>query len=911
MRTNVFCSRFATGFTCGTLKQNSVQAGNTTHIRCIWMFGSVRTLVLARARLTGTSSRAIYRRPRCHHYHHLLPSSSTMPSSCSINGQTSKSASPQAQPEAGLPQSSYHGLQTDSEAMSGDALSMQQEILDVNTALVTAAGLGDTDAVTALLTSGASFEHADKEGKTALLHAASGGHTDAVTTLLTAGAGVDHADKKRMTALLHATCDGHTDTVNALIAAGASLEASSDVGWPPLVYAAYRGHADVFTALLDAGADIEHGGNAGRTALVNAAGGGYMDILAALLTAGARVDHGTDSAATPLQYAAFNGKTRAVVALLSAGANVHHRNSEGTTALMVAAGVGHANVVTTLLEAGASIEQRDDKGHAALVHAARNGHDDALAALLSVAARRSANGDARRSADDDDAGRAYDARRSADDDDVRRAYDVAVRQARQITLNDGFRKAAGDLLSYRYFNELPDDCYCGDVESMASRVNDVTSPGQVSSVRTLTDVWELEAIGRLRHPEECAQIRLAVLELIERVCEEVSATAPDFACKPVLVGSTANGTKAGLPDEYDFMFELEKFTGNVLIEETEKPGVVRVKDCNEFKHLSVNLKEQFVKILCQAVAKVMKSAHIPLKFSRTSRVVEWNKVCTQFNFVYVAGKAYNNLPLSVDITPSIHVSGKPAGATDRFPADYHYHVVPKHVVGSDEYWLICSAKAESLLITEFPPVFRQALIIAKALLDPRTQDYEEKILNVANNEKLKKSVYVYGLRANGIDVIRLFIATRSKPKSVIGSYFLKLALLHVHSTISPDDSSSPEKLPEIVRQLFMFIEACQTKGELKHPLIPSIDVFAEDKGKLIERVPAGYLRMKAVKAVLARLDDGPLVSNSGLLQLSAEEVWQQMQHSLYIDINHSWFLNGWNQLCDAYDRANVTYHQDG
>ncbi|XP_014670921.1 PREDICTED: uncharacterized protein LOC106811728 [Priapulus caudatus] len=768
--------------------------------------------------------------------------------------------------------------------MSSNDMPAREPTIVLNRRLLLAAASGHTDTVTTLLTAGASLEAGDDDGFTALILAAGSGHTDTVTVLITAGANLEVADKDGCTALMLAAGTGHTDTVTLLITAGANLEVVDYDGYTALMVAVVSVHSDTVTVLASAGASLEAANKDGCTALILAASSGHTDTVTTLVKCGASLEAADNDDCTALMTAVGSGHTDAVMILVTAGASLEASGQDGYTALILAASGGHSDIVARLVTAGANLEAVGHDGWTALVCAVDHGHTETVTVLLAASARQKS---------------------------AQLAYQVSARRACEVTLNDGYRKAAGELLSYLYLGELESRCYC-DVEATTSRndVNSVTSRARVRRVRSLTDVWELEGVGRLRHPEECAQIRLAVLELMGRVSEEISAADPEFSCKPVLVGSTANRTKAGLPDEYDFMFELDKFTGNVLIEETDTPGIVRVRDCHDCKCLLVDLKEQFVQVLCPAMASVMhKSASSPLKFSRTSRPVEWNKVCTQFNLVYAAGDAYKNLSISVDITPSIQVSGKPAGATDRFPVDYHYHVVPKPVVGSDEYWSVCSAKAESLLITGFPQIYRQALIVVKALLDAGIQDYDEKIRNLANDNNLRKNVEVYRLRLNAIDIIRLFIATRSKPKSLIDSYFLKLALLHVYSIMSSGDSSSHVKLSEIVRELFMFIETCQTKGELKHPLIPSIDVLAEDKGKLIEHVPAGYLRMKAVKAVLARLDDGPLVSNSGLLHLSAEEVWQQMEESVRsawpdeVELVHGFLAEAWDFLRNTYEKA--------
>ncbi|XP_014661479.1 PREDICTED: uncharacterized protein LOC106804703 [Priapulus caudatus] len=753
---------------------------------------------------------------------------------------------------------------------------------DGMTALRLAVRFGHADVIEALVAAGDNVEDVDQNGMTALMSAAWCGRLDVVATLLKAGARVQHTDKRGDTALFLAAWNGQRRVVGALLDAGADVMHINNDNDTAMMLAAFDGHPEVITTLLEKGTPLEHVNLWGRTALLAAAMGGHADTIRLLLDSGANMEH-VDLLLheTALLLASWRGHKDCVETLLKAGANLEHINKKGMTAVHLAARCGHTKVIRVLLAAHPNLERRHLDEDTALVLSVRFGHIDVVTMLLDAGAGR----------------------QSAD---VTKSYDTAVGCALKVPLNDNYKQIAGLLLRYELCRLLPESSYC-DVP----HVNTHTAT-DVSNVKSFTDLLDCPGLGRIQHPVEGEAVRLAVEQLIKEVSDEMVIIDPVFSCSPRLVGSAANGTKAGLPDEFDFVFEMNKFENRVEIRKTSMPGVVTVYNAIERDYVFVQIKERFMKVFVRGVSNVLRRGFSLLRISNNSSLFHWNKVCTQLNLTYVGEGHYSYLPLSVDVTPVIRVLGTPADANDYPPTTQYYHVVPKPRrdliscdISSHRYWSVCTALAESALIRGYSAIFRDAVIVAKALLNPHVHDYEGKIRGIANAEDLLKHPNVTDLRECNIEVTRLFIATRCKANSMIDSYLLKLAVIHVHSSMSREPP--PSRVDVIVLELFKYIHKCfgteGNDGEIEHPLIHGLNMLAEDKYKVVDYVPAVYLRRKYIAALLARLASGKLVSNSGLLHLSATDLWPRMKESVrraqpdgVADIEH-WFAEAWLTLC--------------
>jgi|GEM_PF-7072080 len=125
--------------------------------------------------------------------------------------------------------------------------------------LLAAARLGDTDAIRALLESGAEINNGDRWGVTPLLAAATEGHADVTRLLLESGADLTACDVSGWTALICAAHHAHVEIVRMLLEAGASADIESVDGLSPIRLAAVQGDPDIIRLLVNAQAVLsEH-----------------------------------------------------------------------------------------------------------------------------------------------------------------------------------------------------------------------------------------------------------------------------------------------------------------------------------------------------------------------------------------------------------------------------------------------------------------------------------------------------------------------------------------------------------------------------------------------------------------------------------------------------------------------------
>ncbi|KAJ1444913.1 ankyrin repeat-containing domain protein [Pelagophyceae sp. CCMP2097] len=125
------------------------------------------------------------------------------------------------------------------------------------TPLCTAAQLGHTAVIQALVRGGAAVDNEAHDGITALTTAVANGHAAAVKALLAAGAAVDHRARDDLAPLHHAANGGHVFVVKRLLRRGASVDLAGRDAATPLLYVAREGHDLVVEALLVAGAGID------------------------------------------------------------------------------------------------------------------------------------------------------------------------------------------------------------------------------------------------------------------------------------------------------------------------------------------------------------------------------------------------------------------------------------------------------------------------------------------------------------------------------------------------------------------------------------------------------------------------------------------------------------------------------
>ena len=196
-----------------------------------------------------------------------------------------------------------------------------------------------------LISAGADVNKVDNEGYSALMIAAGMGDTNVIEQLIKAGANVNAS-----------TQSGHT-ALNLMIG-----------GYDRYQIRHIRPDAGSIQLLLNAGADVNAAGYEGRTALHSAVSKKDVTAMKILLQAGAKVNKADNRGVTPLIRAAFDwGQISKVVeVLISAGADVNAVDDEGCTALHQPFFRANLPAIRSFIQAGADVNRLDNSGNTPL-----------------------------------------------------------------------------------------------------------------------------------------------------------------------------------------------------------------------------------------------------------------------------------------------------------------------------------------------------------------------------------------------------------------------------------------------------------------------------------------------------------------------------------------------------------------
>ena len=236
--------------------------------------------------------------------------------------------------------------------------------------LTKAVKANDTQAVRALVKTGADVNVRSGDGSTPLLWAVNNGAVEIARLLIANKAVVDATNDFGITPLLQASRVGDAAMVDLLLRSGANPSKAHPEGETPLMAAARSGNVPAVRLLLTRGVDVNAAEKVqNTTALMWAAAEGHIDVVDVLLEAGADInrqghittltdrnnaDHPTGGF-TPLMWAARAGNDALVRRLVAKGANINLKNGDSASAAMVAMYNDRFDVAKTLIELGSDV----------------------------------------------------------------------------------------------------------------------------------------------------------------------------------------------------------------------------------------------------------------------------------------------------------------------------------------------------------------------------------------------------------------------------------------------------------------------------------------------------------------------------------------------------------------------------
>jgi cytohesin len=293
-------------------------------------------------------------------------------------------------------------------------------------------------------------------------------------------------------------------TIKMLLDNGADVNICDNLGNSILhriVALSLRNCSDVVNLLCTAGAD-PNAANDHKQSVIS-----FVDnpeVLNVLLRAKADPNKVDNSGRNALAYAA-KCKDETLINLLVTNENIDRRDFSGNTALHFASYHNNTKACQDLLQAGADANITNLEGYTALDLAIYHGNIDSIHCLIGY----------------------------------KHTVPVDIYQRIQSARN--------------VLHDLPDAIKADELNALSNIIN---APSDANLF--LQSLLTANGIGKVIEVREANDIQQQVQNFVETLCKKVSCYDARFTMSVFPTGSSAEGTKVGRPDEFDFVLCLEK-----------------------------------------------------------------------------------------------------------------------------------------------------------------------------------------------------------------------------------------------------------------------------------------------------------------------------------------------------------------
>ncbi|XP_071954499.1 uncharacterized protein [Antedon mediterranea] len=217
--------------------------------------------------------------------------------------------------------------------------------------------------------------------------------------------------------------------------------------------------------------------------------------------------------------------------------------------------------------------------------------------------------------------------------------------------------------------------------------------------------------GIIQYDEEERQQNYQIFSFLNRVSDEISKNNPEFAFRPYLAGSSAEGTKQGMPDEKDIIVHLENFTDNIIPEQdaddqfiklkvtTIEPGIYKEYISDGFLNRTTILKPFIRKFnRAMSITKLWNSDECTNiypgecvsslgGFEMIDRAANEGDIC-MFDVIW-CGEHYKSVRVTIDIVPAIVLNDSVKQRVSKYDSSNINHTL-----------LILKSKAETFDYTD-------------------------------------------------------------------------------------------------------------------------------------------------------------------------------------------------------------------
>ncbi|XP_068689872.1 uncharacterized protein [Montipora foliosa] len=407
------------------------------------------------------------------------------------------------------------------------------------------------DVMRTLISSGASVNIQDNTKKGPLHHACkSAGMCESIKLLIHHGAQMDAQDLKGYYPLHHLIdsfpSTGKEEKLLEMIdcfqfRSVQDVNVTTATGQTALHLAACNGLHQTIKHLISCGCNVHHQDGRGKNALhcAVADGGHSISTLETLVSAGADVCCCDWWGMSPLHEAARNDNVAAVDFLIENGAQVNLKDKNGAIALHLAATCNCREIVEVLIKKGSSVNATDKNLSTPLHFAAWADSEDIREILLDKGADLTMK-----------------------DRSGSSPLDTAVlsRSKNFLRLFATDAKFQG-IRSFSNFGNvhLPEE----DLKKELLSSSDGIRRPESDIPKFVDGLLSSPGVGQAPDSDEAQEVHSAVESMVQDVVNKLAHLDPRFATTLLRAGSSSEGSKTVLPNEFDFMFSLDEMSSNI------------------------------------------------------------------------------------------------------------------------------------------------------------------------------------------------------------------------------------------------------------------------------------------------------------------------------------------------------------
>ncbi|XP_052088639.1 uncharacterized protein LOC127725593 [Mytilus californianus] len=395
-----------------------------------------------------------------------------------------------------------------------------------------------------------------------------------------------------------------------------------------------------------------------------------------------------------------------------------------------------------------------------------------------------------------------------------------------------------------------------DLEDKSTRISSICHRFHTLCEYPVSELLLLPSFGQVVFEEEAKLVKEVVTDLVTDICEKIKESNEMLSSILMDSGSVGENTRVGLPDEFDFIFILDKFGDICYIDEQKSVcdvGYAYMKVKDEFrngKHKGFFDRDGYldtfkIRSEIQAVPADLFTKRDIFNHPNISFLRDHYKSgeCPTCNFtIRWVGCMYKDMKIDIDLVPACQIKGW-------WPDNCKLDLLSCDVKTIKREGALLML--QTALVEEYQPHSKQRI---SALCAEKSQ--------MLNLPKLANDAYIISkiLCSNRICPSLRLTRENIEAKDVLTSYMLKNCLFHVVNTLNCQDNQMfqtdsslnyKQNVHEFVLRIFHKLLEFSRKGTLPSFVFPWQNVFTFNSEVYLAR-SANHLYKNTLRCTFAK-----------------------------------------------------------